>query len=505
VDPQTFRDQVRQMIRQERLIAPGERLLVGVSGGADSLALLWALQALRADLGCALHVVYVDHGLRPEAPAEAAFVADLAQQWGLPCTSVRVDVPALQRQRHLSLEEAARLARYGAFARLAQSLDAQAVAVGHTRDDQVETVLLHWLRGTGLHGLQGMAPATDLTLSLDGQRWTLRVIRPLLSLGRADTQALCQTIGLTPREDPTNQERRYLRNRVRHELLPLLEQYNPGIRASLLRLAALARDDLAVITATMSRWWADHVQVQDRIARWERAPWLALSPALQRAVLRQAARTVGGDLLDLTMVHIEAARRLIVTGRTGATVHWPGGLQVRIRYNRVEIAPARPEIERLPLAGVRLAVPGATAVPGTDWWVVARVQDRPCPDWTDPWHADLDGERAGETLIVRRRRPGDRFIPLGMTGLKKLQDFLVDAKVPRDLRDLVPVVDNGQQIVWVAGQRLDERVKITPTTRRVLCLRFVELPLPERSDESIGQNWEGDNGRNDGSEGHESR
>ena len=251
---------VQRMVADALQSAPvfemGAPLVVGVSGGADSLCLLHALHALRAlapELGLRLHVAHLDHGLRATSAADAAWVRALCVAWELPCTLDRCDVRALAEREGRSLEDAARQARYRFLAQVARQVGARAVAVGHTADDQAETVLLHLIRGTGLEGLAGMAP--DAAWPLPDEQGTdgLRLLRPLLALTRADTEAYCAAVGLTPRQDESNRDLAYARNRVRLELLPLLRELNPGITATLGRTAAAIAGDVAALRSVELR------------------------------------------------------------------------------------------------------------------------------------------------------------------------------------------------------------------------------------------------------------
>jgi tRNA(Ile)-lysidine synthase len=299
--------EIRRVMGPERGAGPAP-LIVAVSGGADSVCLCDALAALRDDLALSLTVAHLDHGLRGDASRDdAAYVQRLSESLGLPCLAERADVAALARERRLSIEAAARQARYAFLARAARAAGAARIALAHHADDQAETVLLRLLRGTGIAGLRGMqarAPhpaAPDLTL-----------IRPLLHLTRADTERYCAARGLTWRADATNDETDALRNRIRHELLPLLARYNPGIRKVLARLADTAAEDLEMIDYATREACARVAQAE--AGEWpafDRAAWRALPAPLQRGVLREAARQAAGDTTDLAFAAIEEARDVL--------------------------------------------------------------------------------------------------------------------------------------------------------------------------------------------------
>ena len=258
----TLMQTVRSTFQRYHLIDPGQALVVGVSGGPDSLCLLHVLRELAPDLALRLHVAHLHHGLRGvDADADAAFVQETAVAWGLPVTIEHADVAALAQQTGMSLEEAARHARYSFLARVAERNGARAIAVGHTADDQVETVLMHFLRGSGLAGLRGMQPVSDFGFWMRGAEPAAAIggavlLRPMLSVSRAEILDYCADHGLTPRFDRSNEDTTFFRNRLRHELLPLLETYNPQIRRILLNSATVLADDYEHLRGQLQAAWS---------------------------------------------------------------------------------------------------------------------------------------------------------------------------------------------------------------------------------------------------------
>ncbi|MDP2663042.1 MAG: tRNA lysidine(34) synthetase TilS [Dehalococcoidia bacterium] len=464
---------VLAFIQEHRLVAEGDLLLVGVSGGADSLCLAHILVSIREILRIRLHVAHLDHALRPESQSDSRFVEGMAHSWGLPCTLAREDVDGFRVRNRLSLEEAARRVRYSFFARLSSELGASGVAVGHTADDQAETVLLHWIRGAGLAGLRGMRPATRLSLS--GGDGKVTVVRPLLAVRRVETEEYCAKLGMEPRIDASNQSLCHVRNRIRHRLLPVLESYNPNLRESLLKMARVLDRDYVFLESEVLRVWPEVVSEEaGRLTLNTRAA-LALPPAVMFHLLRLAVEKVAGTIEGLEHKHLEemagALRR-----RAGAVLMLPRGLTMAVGYGRCTISagPVSPPFPPIRQA-TALAVPGETTMPG--WKVLASIEE---PGRVlvgeDRWTALLDLDRMEGGLMVRAKTDGDRFRPLGMIREKRLQDFFVDAKVPRSWRDRVPLVVTRSQIAWVAGWRIDDRVKVTENTRRVLRLSFTLVP-----------------------------
>ncbi len=481
--------QVRTTIRECGLFRAGETVVVGVSGGPDSLCLLHVLNHLREELEIKLHVAHLDHGIRPESPEDARFVAETARAWGLLCTVERQDVPALAREEGFALEQAARRARYRFLARIARDVDARTVAVGHNADDQVETVIMHLIRGAGLAGLRGMQPKSPYPPALgehDAQAVadTLTLVRPLLEVPRSAIEAYCQAHGLQPRFDRSNLDITFFRNRLRHELIPELETYNPKIREVLRRTARVIADEYDYLRRQRARDWKRVVTPGNGCFVFNLTEWQKLHISTQRSLLRQAVRRLRRELRDIDWVHIENALEVANAKPAGSQATLPAGLALFKSYDSFTVGEAEPlpdwpllHVERL-----RLTIPGVTAISGTGWQVVADITTRSdlaeselrAPD---PWHVVMDLDASGSELYLRRRKAGDRFQPLGMSGhAKTVAEFMIAEKIPQHVRDRLPIVVNADdQIVWLAGWRLDERVRITETTTRVLRLRFVRM------------------------------
>ncbi|MBC7225474.1 MAG: tRNA lysidine(34) synthetase TilS, partial [Anaerolineae bacterium] len=362
---------------------PGQPLVVGVSGGADSLCLLHVLRALEPQFGYRLHVGHLNHRLRGAAAAEdASFVQEVCRAWEIPVTVEEMDVAQVARQARLSVEEAGRHARYAFLGALAARLGGRVVAVAHNADDQVETILMHWLRGAGLAGLRGMLPKVRLgDLRLEGvwnQRWPhaphIALVRPLLEVTRAEILAYCQQAGLQPRFDLSNLDTTYFRNRLRHELLPLLETYNPGIREVLRRSAAVLADDYAYLREQTLQAWEQVVREEtpQRIAL-DLSGFLALHPSLQRGLLREAIRRLRRGLRNINWVHVERGLQGVRAGSTGTRVTLAAGLELIRDYDRIWVAEEGATLptpwERGPLVEAPVPLPreGEVTLPGGRW------------------------------------------------------------------------------------------------------------------------------------------
>ena len=468
---------MRQNAQRYRLFTPGETVVVGVSGGPDSLCLLHLLRRLAPELRLWLHVAHLHHGLRgAEADADAAFVAELADCWGLPCTVGQADVAALARAARLSLEDAARQARYRFLADVAEAGGAATLAVGHNADDQAETVLMHFLRGSGAGGLRGMLPRTALDESWDqpstnettntrmtfrqirefvADSWTaqptavdsvdgdatdplpspdfrapvsprLHLVRPLLSISRVEIAAYCADYRLAPRTDRSNEDTTFFRNRLRHKLLPLLETYNPGIRQVLAHTAEVLAGDHAVLRREVEEAWTSLVSFEGpEEVRFSLSVWHGLPLGLQRATLREAIHRLRRSVRNINWEHVERAVWLAREGHTGQAATLAAGLALQIGYDSLRVADeGAPWQVDLPQVGepLILRVPGVTDL-GGGWQVsVQRLRRAEAPiDFVDvdPWTGFLDADAVGDALDLAVTCAGRPVLPAGAGGAQR--------------------------------------------------------------------------------------
>ena len=344
-------ERVRQAIRANRLLERGDRVLIGVSGGPDSVALLHLLVDLKDDARIRLAVAHVDHQLRSDSQDDAEFVADLARRWGLPVAVIRRDVRHASDARGLSLEDRARRVRYAAFQEIAREQQTTRLALAHTADDQAETVLMRLLRGCGLTGLAGIPmtrslgevtppPAASAGGGFAPKAQALRaaagggvtIIRPLLGVWREEVLGYLRQHRLSYRQDPTNQDTRFLRNRIRHELLPLLErEYNPQLKPLLNQLAEQCRTDAGFLSEAAQRYWKRLVKPQHGHLAIHQERFLSQPKALQRQLIRLAVQRVQGDLTGFEFRHWVEIERLFADRPTGTILDLPG----HVRFERV--------------------------------------------------------------------------------------------------------------------------------------------------------------------------
>ena len=478
-----FVQQIHRFILQHEMIEKGETVLVAVSGGADSLALLYGLHALRPQLNCQFHVAHLNHCLRSDADADANFVQQHASLLELPCTVRRTEVPRLAKQWKLSVETAGRSARYQFYEDLCTEVGAAKVALGHHQDDTAETILMNLIRGCGTTGLKGIAPVRDI-----------KIIRPLVEFTREQIEAFLTSIGVIPRHDSTNTDKRYLRNRIRHELIPLLESnYNPNIRIGLNRTADVLEAESEYLDAiAQAAFKGCRIADTDKVVGpnsivLSRTKFREYHVALQRRALRQSISEILGDTNDFYFVHFEAMLNLIERDTPNAVLALPNGLRFRRAYQRLILESTENSDSVSPVETesfiYSLTVPGKTSITDLEAEIIAEIGDvsshTPLTLPDGKFEAIFDHETLKDMftetlpLTVRNRQRGDRFQPYGMQGTKKIKDFMIDAKVPRHERDSIPLLVCGDAVLWLIGYTTSESFKITPSTRQYLHLRYV--------------------------------
>ncbi|MDE0637198.1 MAG: tRNA lysidine(34) synthetase TilS [Candidatus Poribacteria bacterium] len=460
-----FVQEMHRFISQHTMIEDGETVLVAVSGGADSLTLLYGLHALHTQLNCHLHVVHLDHGLRQDSTVDAEFVREHAERLGIPFTGHTVELSHLTKQWKLSVEAAGRRARYEFYESVCVEVGATKVALGHHRDDIAETVLMNLLRGTGTSGLKGIAPIRDG-----------KFIRPLAAFTRQEIESFLKSMGLVPRWDSTNTDKRYLRNRIRHELIPLLEQdYNPNIRAGLSRTAEVLSAESDYLNAIAQEAFdaCRFSLSQSKGVVLDREKFQQNHIALQRRILRHGIAEIFGQVDDFYFEHFQAILGLINRDNPNAVLTLPNNIQFRRAYQQLIF-------EKIPVETADftypLNVPGKTLISALKAEITAYLKDTPLnsvqsiPDGT--FEAMFDFSKIQLPLTVRNRRQGDRFQPHGMQGTKKIKDFLIDAKVAHCERNRIPLLVDGDEILWVIGFTTSERFKIQPQTQRCLHVHY---------------------------------
>ncbi|MDF1516161.1 MAG: tRNA lysidine(34) synthetase TilS, partial [Anaerolineae bacterium] len=421
---------VQKYITDHDLITPGSRVVVGVSGGPDSVTLLHILKQLSASLGIDLHIAHLNHSIRgADADADEAFVVDLAKVWNLPYTTRRENVPVTAQREKLAIEEAARRERYLFLYEVAEKIGSNTIAVGHNADDQAETVLMHLLRGAGPGGLRGMLPLTSLQkcrmLPFDSKSGIgISLIRPLLGTARAEIQTYISNHELATRFDRSNLDTTIFRNRLRHEVIPYLEQINPRISARLQNLAEVIRADYELVRENVRVAW-DTLKVAAYsdaytfdLIRWREQPL-----AVRRALVRHAATKLCDTLRDVGFTHVEQAVEIAQKGNTGARAVLPHGLSLLVEHETLTIStgqsvhlpPERPWLK--PGTTLEVQIPGVTQLP-YGWTLHAQFAQHWCleaiTDNPNPLVAWIDRDILEGSVVLRTRHRGERFKPLGM-------------------------------------------------------------------------------------------
>lgn len=436
--------------------------VVGVSGGADSLALLHALAAQMPPKR--LIVAHLNHGWRDEADDDAEFVRQTAVSLHIPVHIQKLDstTPAT--------EEAGRNARYRFFADIARQHGATIVAVAHNADDQAETVLMRLLRGTGTAGLRGMQPIAPLPI--DGAD-DITLVRPLLRTSRADIEAYCQQHNLHPRQDESNTDTAYLRNRIRHDLLPLLAEYNPQIKNCLQQTAVIATADYDLLQTIAASAWAEiEVEQGEGWLSFSRELWEKRPLSIRRLLLRRAAAALRPELPNASFALFEQARLLIEDGQTGAQADLSADLRLTLSYDRVQLTVAGVTIpHRAPqlLADAEVVLKNGR-FPLADGWML-QVEQRPRAGNLGRWEMEIATSSA--PLMMRPRRAGERFQPLGLNGRSQsIKKAMINHKIEARLRARWPIIATSEHPLWIAGCCQDERNRLPADTDLVYYLRF---------------------------------
>lgn len=453
---------IRKAIQEYQMISPGELVLAGVSGGPDSLALLHVLRSLQTELDFKLHAAHLDHSLRGEESAtEAAWVKSTAAGWGLECTLHQADAAQFARERKISLQDAGHQLRKEFFEKLQKALGAQKIALGHQADDQAETLLIHFLNGAGMEGLSGLLPVSG------------PYIRPLLFTARTDIEAYCAYFQLEPRRDPSNEKDLYLRNKIRLRLMPwLLEEINPNLRETLNRTARIFWAEEEYLEKMTNLAARECMSSQEGPISIRQKPFLAQDTALQRRLVRLAWRESGGKQ-GLSFYHVEEVRALILHKQTGKILPLPQDITAEKEYDAVVFYQGEPvDYESAPLAQRPLAVPGNTEIPETRQQLITEYTDE-LPGQIPPDTIYIPREEAAPPLVVRSRREGDRFAPAGAQKGGKLKEYFIDQKIPRKIRDRIPLLADKTGILWLAGRAASNRVNKISNSGEYIVVRLI--------------------------------
>ena len=447
------------------------KLVVAVSGGPDSTALVHSLVSHQNEWDLDLHVAHLDHDFRgEEAHDDATFVETMAKRLNLPYTVEQADSFEYQKLHCISsFEEASREVRYQFLGKVAARVGAQAVAVGHTADDQIETILMHIIRGSGLDGLEGMKEFSIWGCPRNNIK--LQVFRPFLSVTKTNCKSYCEGLGVPYRNDSSNRMNEFTRNKVRNQLIPLLETINPAIRNSIMRLGYISSKTNEYIRSQAFIAWDKVTTVHPNGVHIDKTRFTKLDGAIQHILIRMVYKHLTGTLRKLDQKHVMAVINTI-NKPPGAKTNLPGGVTCVTNhdYLLVSIALLEPNVESVFNNRTMVNVYGQTTMNG--WTINTELVKKPTSFTTNPLTAYMDPRVLKGPAFIKTWQPGDRFQPLGMRNEKKLQDFFVDNKIPRISRPKVPLFECNGNILWVVGYRLSDISKVRHDSAEAVKITF---------------------------------
>ncbi len=460
-------DKVIQAIKKYHMISSGDHVIAGVSGGADSVALLSILYSLRDQWRLNITVAHLNHLLRgAAAKQDALFVADLAERLGLPCIIEEHDVRAYREREGLSLQEAARTVRYQFFLDLRQRIGARKVALGHTASDQAETILMWLIRGTSAAGLAGIPPVRDDIF-----------VRPLISITRAEIESYLNEQRISYIPDSSVSEQHYFRNKIRHQLMPLLQQeYNPNIVQTLNRLGELLQQDNEILDAHVQEGVADSFPAGQGNELILPLKLIQKYPeALQGRIIKAVITRIKNSSQGIYFRHIEAVRQLLSSTGPSKKIQLPAGWSVVREYDTLIFT--QKKIQKSSFCYTFDCLPERISIQELQKTIAFKIEEIQYPAdnfFTPEKNIDyLDYDRVKFPLTVRNYQPGDRFYPQGLGGSKKLKDFFIDNKISPRERYNIPLVLFQNEIAWVGGLRIDDRFRIKPGTRKALKIQLI--------------------------------
>lgn len=442
-----------------KLIEKGDRIVVGVSGGPDSLCLLNLLNLLKDKYELDLVVVHINHSLRDEADFEENYVRETAENFNLKFFSKKVDILRLSKEEKRSTEEVARNVRYDFFREVLKKTGANKIAVAHNKNDNAETVLMNIIRGAGNEGVIGIGNRKN------------EIIRPLIAISRDEIEKYCEEKSLIAMIDKTNFETVYTRNKVRNLIIPMLKEINPDVIESLNRASEIARDEEEFIEEYVGNIYSDITGYEDKELYILKDEFARLKVGLKRRILRMAIYEFRSSLKDVGFKTINNAIDEILRSQNGNLIKIVPGVKIFVQYNKLKFISEKVEIEDYVY---ELNVPGRVYLKEINKWITVEVKNAEDVGISEknPNIHFFDIAKTGKKLYVRNRKNGDYFYPTGMEGKKKLKDFFSDLKLER--RDEIPIITNGEEIVWVVGFRSSKKFLKDKSTKEVIIINYGE-------------------------------
>ena len=468
-----MKDKVMEVIERYKLIEEKDNILIGLSGGPDSMALLYVLLEIKEDIDFNVLVAHVNHGVRgKEALEDEIFVKNLAKKLNLPYYSTRVNMDEYARKHKISSEEAGRILRYGFFRKVLASVGGGKIAVAHNKNDQAETLLMRFFRGTGIDGLKGME-------YISGD-----IIRPILGIDRQEIERYLAERNIETRLDRTNLEPIYSRNRIRLELIPYIEKYyNPNIIDALWRTSMIAAIDSHFLEEYSENTF-------NRLIKEKKANRLVIDGnlfleehrSIQQRVIRKGLFHINGDLQGITNKHISDVLTLFVEKGTGREIDLPNNIIAKTSYDDFIIEKKKEVDNSHFLYKINVEDIKGEGIIKHGFSFKLLPIDKVKTNWKDKFIKYFDYDKIIGGLYIRNRRPGDRFVPYGMKGSKKIKDYFIDEKIPKEERDRIPLITDDKNILWVVGYRSSDLYKITEDTKNVLIVQFLKYEVEEDKD-----------------------
>lgn len=458
-----MKEKVINVIKKHDLIARDDNILVGVSGGPDSMVLLHILNEIKEELGFNIYVAHINHGIRKEeADSDEEFVKDVCSELLIPFHSTKVNMDEYARKNKLTSEEAGRAIRYGFFNKILRNIGGGKIAVAHNKNDQAETLLMRFFRGTGLEGLRGMEYKNG------------NIIRPLLDVSREDIEKYCSDNAILVRIDRTNLEPIYGRNKTRLEVIPYIAQnYNKGIIDTLARTSKLMQMDSEFILGIVEKKYKNVVVEESQnsivldIDKLKEEHY-----SIKSRIIRQSIEKINGNLKGIEEKHINIINNLMKENTTGKSINITNNIDIKISYGHIIIekkSKSKKVYFKYPIhIGETVYINELGVTINSKVLPIAEIDI----NYINGFIKYFDYDKIKDVLHIRNRRDGDRFTPLGMKGSKKLKDFFIDEKVPREERDSIPIIEDNGKIIWVVGHRISEEYKVSSNTSRVLLLEY---------------------------------
>ncbi len=459
---------VRDTIKKNHLLDKGDTVLLGLSGGPDSVCLLHILNQLKKELDIKIYAAHLNHKIRGvEAQKDAMYVAKLCDEMGIICFIRAIDVPKYCEEKNLSLEEGARILRYNMFFEIKEKIKADKIAIAHNMDDQAETVLMRMMRGTGLQGLKGIEYKRS-----DG------IIRPILDVYRQEIESYCGENQLNPRIDHTNLEDIYTRNKIRLKLIPYMEEnFNPNLKESIARMANLLRDDSDYVDIKANELFLEiGEKLSQNIITLDLEKFLKVHKSLQNRIIRKSIHFILGNIKGIEQKHIEDVMHLAFESKVDLRINLPRGLMVYKKKNEI-LFTNEELLEKRISYNYKLPKSGYIKIKELNSLVESKIVnvEEVNTYQEDEYTKFFDVDKIYGNLTIRNRKDGDKIKILGLGGNKKIKDLFIDLKIPRENRNKVPILCDEKGIIWVIGYRMSEDYKVDKSTQRILKVTYKSL------------------------------